>query len=234
MQLFRCGHQDCHSAHVRAAFLSGLDPVLYNCCPNSCCCYVGPYTSLDKCPYCTTPRYHSDGRPRMQFAYIPLIPRLVALFKNSDIATRMRYRSERLHNPQTTSDIFDSSVYQNLLDKQVIVDGTPMPHKYFSDPRDIALGLSTDGFAPFRHRKSTTWPLIIFIYNLPPELQFLKDYILSVGTIPGLKKPKDMDLFMWLVVEELLQLAVGVHAYNSLLSALFVLHAYLIVTSGDI
>ena len=34
----------------RVAFLSGLNPTLYDCCSNSCCCYVGPHASLTKCP----------------------------------------------------------------------------------------------------------------------------------------------------------------------------------------
>ena len=47
-----------------------------------------------------------------------------------------------------------------------------MSHEYFSGPRDIALGLSTDGFAPFKRHKSTAWPLVLFNYNLSPETQF--------------------------------------------------------------
>lgn len=35
-----------------AAFLSGLDPVLYDCCPQSCCCYVSPHQDCKVCPYC--------------------------------------------------------------------------------------------------------------------------------------------------------------------------------------
>jgi hypothetical protein len=65
-------------SHV--AFLSGLDPVLYDCCPNSCCCYVDPHTTLDRCPYCDTPQYNSDWQLRKVFVYIPLIPHLVALY----------------------------------------------------------------------------------------------------------------------------------------------------------
>jgi hypothetical protein len=45
-----------------------------------------------------------------------------------------------------------------------------LPWKYFKDDRDMALGLSTDVFAPFKKHKLTAWPLIIFNYNLPPEI----------------------------------------------------------------
>jgi hypothetical protein len=218
----------------RVAFLSGLDPVLYDCCPHSCCCYVGPHATLDRCPYCDTPRYKSDRRPARVFVYIPLIPRLVALYRQRDFATLMKYRSEHVHSPDINKDILDGSVYQNLLGKRVVVDGKQMHHTYFSDPRDIALGLSTDGFAPFNRRKATAWPIIMFIYNLPPELRFLKEYIFYLGLVPGPNKPKDMDSFLWPTIQELLTLAAGVRAFDTLESVIFALHAYLIIVFGDI
>src|SRR6202030_1090431 len=48
----------------RVVFISGLDPVIYDCCPNSCCCFVGPHASLTGCPYCDTPQCDAEGRPR--------------------------------------------------------------------------------------------------------------------------------------------------------------------------
>ena len=123
---------------------------------------------------------------------------------------------------------------------------------FFSDPRDIALGLSTDGFGPFKQHNKTAWALIMFNYNLPPKERFQKENIISLGTIPGPKKPSDMDSFLWMLVQELLQLEIGVSAFDSIaqvsfqlhfyfiiisnliLQVLFELHAYLIVVFGDI
>ncbi|KAJ7150033.1 hypothetical protein C8R43DRAFT_866397, partial [Mycena crocata] len=34
-------------------FLSGVKPVLYDCCVNLCCCYTDSYEPLDSCPYCS-------------------------------------------------------------------------------------------------------------------------------------------------------------------------------------
>lgn len=146
----------------------------------------------------------------------------------------MMYRRDYHHNPDSNCDVFDGWVYRQLLDKYVALDGKELRHRYFSDPRDIALGFSTDGFCPFRRRKSTCWPLLLYNYNLPPELRILQEYILCLGVVPGPNKPKDMDSFLWPAVEELLRLAVGVRAFDSIESALFSLHAYLITGSGDI
>ena len=85
---------------------------------------------------------------------------------------------------------------------------------FFSDPRDIALGFSTDGFGPFKKRNKTAWPLVMFNYNIPPKERFRKDHLIRLGTIPGPKKPADSDSFLWPVVQELLQLEIGVSAFD--------------------
>ena len=92
--------------------------------------------------------------------------------------------------------------------------------------------MSTDGFCPFKRRNKSAWPLILFNYNLPPEERFHKKNIISLGSIP--KKPLDLDSFLWPLVQELLQLEVGVEAFDALLRMIFILHAYLIVIFGDI
>ena len=121
-----------------------------------------------------------------------------------------------------------------MLGQCVVADGKQLPHKYFGDIRDIALGLSADGFAPFRRRTKTAWPLILFNYSLPPEIRFQLENILSLGVIPGPKKPVDFDSFIWPLVQELLRLAVGIHAYDKLTDTFFPLRAYLILVFGDI
>lgn len=222
------------SLHSRITFLSGFKPEIYHCCINSCVCYVGPHADFTQCPFCQEDRYKADGRPRQIFTYIPLIPRLIAFLANAEIATSMRYRHEHHHQPGKTTDVFDSEHYRDLQGRRIKVNGKFLNHKYFEDSRDIALGLSTDGFAPFKNRKNTAWPLIIFLYNLPPEIRFHMSNILSLGIIPGPKKPKDADSFLWPLIRELLRLAHGVRAFDITKSELFVLRAFLILVFGDI
>ena len=85
---------------------------------------------------------------------------------------------------------------------------------FFSDPRDIALDLSTDGFGPFKWHNKTAWHLIIFNYNLLAKERFKKENIISLGAIPGPKKPSDIDSFLWPLVQELLQLEIGVSVFD--------------------
>jgi hypothetical protein len=147
----------------------------------------------------------------------------------------MKYRGyEHIYEPDKISDVFDGAHYAGLCRKRVIINGKELPHLYFQDPRDVALGLSTDGFAPFKHRTTTCWPLILFNYNLPPEVRFHINNIISLGVVPGPKKPIDMDSFLWPLVEEMLQLAAGITAFDSLSRSAFVLRAYIILVFGDI
>ena len=137
-------------------------------------------------------RLNESGRARRTFSYMPLIPRLRALMSNRTYTTRLQYCADehaKARMPGTTTDIFDGLHYRSLLGERVVVGDRRLPHNYFLDHRDIALGFATDGFAPFKKRKHTTWILLIFNYNLPPDERFQKDNILCVGIIPGPKKP---------------------------------------------
>ena len=138
-----------------------------------------------------------------------------------------------MHEPGVTKDVFNGSHYRTLLNTPV--PGTEAyPFCYFSDRRDIALGLSTDGFAPFKKRSQTCWPIILFNYNIPPQLRFQKKYCIHVATVPGPKKPWDWDSFCWPLAEELIQLEMGIKAFNAVSLSIFLLHAYLILAFGDI
>lgn len=167
--------------------------------------------------------------------YIPVIPRLIGMCSNASKMKDMRYRAEaHTHTPGRTTDVFDGDHYRSLLGKRVVIDGHETSHTYFSDPRDIALGLATDGFGPFKHRKSTAWPLILFNYNLGPEVRIHHESNIPVGVVPGPKKPVDIDSFLWPLVCELNQLQLGVRAYDGLEKQLFLLRAFLIIGAGDI
>ena len=223
-----------HGIRTRAAFLSGFKPEHYDCCPNSCCAYTGPHKDLTACPYCKEPRICASGAAQKRFTYIPIIPRLKAFLANPKAATEMAYRSSHKQTRTTVTDIFDGSHYQGLCHSKVKIDGEELDHLYFSDARDVALGLSTDGFAPFKRRKSTAWPLILFNFNLPPDVRFHVDRILALGVIPGPKKPHDIDSFLWPAITELLKLLCGIPSYDALRAEFFLLRAYLIVCFGDI
>ena len=167
--------------------------------------------------------------------HLPIIPRLKAFLANAKFAQQLQYRTQgHTPKPNIISDIFDSLAYQTLLGRKVVIDGQEMPYTFFCDLRDLVLGLSTDGFAPFKRRRQTAWPLIIFNYNLPPEIRFHLEHIICLGVIPGPSKPKDMCSFLYPLIMELLKLERGVSTYDISSDAQFVLRAFLILVFGDI
>ncbi|KAJ6496381.1 hypothetical protein C8R45DRAFT_823187, partial [Mycena sanguinolenta] len=140
---------------TQIAFLSGVVPVQYDCCVNSCCCFVDSYADNDFCMFCQEPRRDSGGRARNTFHYLPLIPRLVNLFHDDAMAGKLDYRSKYESVDGQPNDIFDGAHYRRLCRTNVTINGETLPHKFFSAPTDLALGASTDGFGPFKRRKKT-------------------------------------------------------------------------------
>jgi hypothetical protein len=220
---------------TRALHLAGIEPVFIDCCTKSCMAFTGAHEKLKKCSWCKQPRFSSSGKPRKRFCYLPLIPRLKMFSASAHFADLMRYRTrDHHHEPGTTSDVFDGSCYRSLLKRHVSLNGKTCKHRFFAENTDIALGLSTDGFAPFKKRSQTAWPLLVYNYNLPPDIRFHLEHIICLGVIPGPSKPHDFDSYLWPLVEELLRLEMGIAAFDGVSNKAISLHAFLILVFGDI
>jgi Transposase family tnp2 len=151
------------------------------------------------------------------------------MVSNSSYAKKIQYQSKHQNDPTKITDIFDGAHYHSLLETPVTIGDEELSMWFFSHPRDIALGFSTDGCGPFKWHNKTAWPLIIFNYNIPPKERLQKKNIISLGTIPGPKKPADMDSFLWPMVQELLQVAIGVSAFDAIAQVnFFEFHFYFI------
>jgi hypothetical protein len=141
---------------------------------------------------------------------------------------------DHCHDPGTISDVFNSSCYHLLLKWHVSLNRKVCKHRFFAEDTNIALGVSTDGFAPFKKHLQTAWPLLIYNYNLPPNICFHLKHIICLGVIPRPSKPHDFDSYLWPPVEELLQLEMGVAAFNGMSNKAISLCAFLILVFGDI
>jgi hypothetical protein len=182
------------------ARLSGLSPQYIDCCVNLCCCYTGKYETLDCCsfPDCNEPRCDKSKQPQKKFQYLPIMPQLIALFLDKATTEKMGYQHKycKMRDTKNITNIFDGTLYRKLCEQEVTANGKTFPHRYFSDHRDIALGLSLDGSAPFKRRGNSAWPVILFNYNLPPDLHTHLNHILCYRIIPGPKSVKDVDSFL--------------------------------------
>ena len=74
------------------------------------------------------------------------------------------------------------------------------------DPRNIVLGASIDGMNPFGNQNTnhSTWPVFVWMYNLPPWKCMKTKYIHISMLIQGPKQPgNSINLYMGLLQEEL-------------------------------
>jgi hypothetical protein len=233
--------------------LSGLETRVYDCCVNSCVCFLGKYSNLQACPFCNEARYNSRGSAWRFFRYTPLIPQLQALFQCPKMVADLWYwlQCDRAYNGNVIQDIFDGANYWSFRETQLDPNSN---YKAFSHPNDLALGLSTDGFTLFkrrRHGRSTAWPIILVNYNLPPKVRTRLENVLCVGVIPGPTQCKDLNSFLIPLVDELVQLEMGVelttlkpegnnvcepedHPKTNKAGYYFTLRAFLILVFGDI
>lgn len=159
---------------------------------------------------------------------------LQTMMKDKTLAKQLKYRdtySTASRNNNAIQDVFDCSVYQELLGKRVVVNGQTQEHTYFSDPRDVALGISLDGVTYFNRRQHSVWPVILVNYNLPPRVRTRRDRIICYGVIPG--TVKNLDSYLVPLQDELGELAKGVSTLDPWAEKLFWLHVYLILGFGD-
>ena len=77
------------------------------------------------------------------------------------------------------------------------------------DPRNIRFGLSTDGMNTFGEWGSShsTWPVTLYMFNLPSWLCMKRKYMMMLVLIKGPKQPgNDIDVYLRPLVDELLLL----------------------------
>ncbi|KAL0427949.1 UNVERIFIED_CONTAM: hypothetical protein Slati_2969700 [Sesamum latifolium] len=80
---------------------------------------------------------------------------------------------------------------------------------FVEEPRNIRLGLYTDGFAQHGKydRTYSCWSFILAPYNLRPGMHMSSEYMFLMMVIPDPSNPKRlMDVYLEPLIKELLQL----------------------------
>jgi len=147
---------------------------------------------------------------------------------SSKTACDMRWHSEGHTKDGLLRHPADSPAWKNF---------DAMHLEFSSEVRNVRLGLATDGFNPFGNMNVSysIWPIILIPYNVPPWVCMKQsNFILSV-LIPGKKGPgKDIDVYMQLTIDDLLELwNDGVMTYDVSSSKKFCLRAALLWTISD-
>ena len=126
---------------------SGLHFQVYDCCAKSCVCFTGEFESLLVCPLCNEPRYDRRQKARNRFRYIPIIPRLQAMFQNPDIIELLLYRFRREADPNRIDDVWDGAILQGLISRNVEINGDAQEYTYGELKTDVFVALTCDGIS---------------------------------------------------------------------------------------
>jgi hypothetical protein len=207
-------------------FLSslGLGYTAIHVCPNNCILFRRQYEKLDQCPVCEASRWKdTNGNKRIPekvLRHFPIIPRLRRMFSKKELAEDAQWhlRKRRPVNGEMNHPA-DGEAWKDF-------DRT-FP-EFASDPRNLRLGLATDGFNPFSQLSSShsMWPVFLVPYNLPPWECVEQSNLMMALLIPGPSSPaKDFDVFLEPLIEELIQLWEGVLTFDASSGAQFKLHA---------
>ncbi|XP_073120780.1 uncharacterized protein [Henckelia pumila] len=109
--------------------------------------------------------------------------------------------------------------------------------EFGADPKNIRLGLATDGFNPFKNQSTShsTWPVVLMPYNLPPWESMKPHSIILSTLIPGPKAPgNDIDVYLRPLLAELKDLGEnGIVTYDACNKEMFQMRAALMWTISD-
>jgi hypothetical protein len=201
----------------------GLKVRKIDCCINGCMLFYDNEFgtqdgSLEECKFCNSPRYQVRSRAvnskqkrvavKSMF-YLPIIPRLKRMFASMHSASQMTWH----HTNQTSSGTMrhpsDGEAWKHF-------DRT---HPDFAaEPRNVRLGLCSDGFAPYVQASGSAyscWPVIVTPYNLPPEMCMTKPYMFLTCVIPGPHSPKaGIDVYLQPLIDDLKRLWIGEWTYD--------------------
>lgn len=222
----------------------GLGYKKIDACPNDCQLYYKETKDSISCAICGASRWKSTEKnveydtststkkakniSAKVLRYFPLKPRLQRMFMSSKTASLMRWHQEGRTRDGVMRHPADSPAWKTF----------DFEHPEFSsDPRNVRLGLASDGFNPFRSMSTShsTWPVILIPYNLPPWLCMKQpNFILSL-LIPGPNAPgNDIDIYLQPLIDELNDLwQNGVCTFDASMKQNFQMHAALLWTISD-
>ncbi|CAK8538606.1 unnamed protein product [Lathyrus sativus] len=220
----------------------GLDYKKIDACPNDCMIYWKNHENDTSCHVCGAPRWNEDVKgndhveknhkshkvPSKVLRHFPLIPRLQRLLMCSKTASSLRWYDEERSKDGKLRHPADAEAWKEF-DKC---------HSEFADePRNIRLGLASDGFNLFRtmNLSYSTWPVVLIPYNFPPWWCMKAEYSMLSLLIPGPLSPgNNIDVYLQPLIEELKVLwDLGVETYDASLSQTFQMRAALLWTISD-
>ncbi|XP_033517330.1 uncharacterized protein [Nicotiana tomentosiformis] len=195
---------------------------------------------LDSCKVCGASRWKTDkhsGEAKNKngkkiasktLHYFSLKPRLQRLFMSTKTSFLMTWHHNERVDDRTMRHPADSMAWK-LFDE--------LHPSFAAEPRNVRLGLASDGFQPFRNSKTSysIWPVVLIPYNLPPWLCMKQQNFIMSMLIPVPDSPGDtIDIYLQPLIEELNELwEIGSETFDASTRQNFKLHTSLLWTIND-
>ena len=186
--------------------LSGIVPLAHDMCINTCIAYTGPFSDLEICPYCNTPRYNpavlgkSSEKKTAQrvFHTMPIGPQLQAFYRSRESAEKMKYAENKLQEIVDEALNAEEGTQPDFEDWCHGADFLQAFHEGHIKKGDPILMFSIDGAQLYCSKASDCWMYIWVIFNLDPATgRYKKAAVLFGGIIPGPNKPKIVESFLF-------------------------------------
>jgi len=208
-------------------------------CPNDCILYRKGFEGLHKCPRCGVSRYKvkdndgddddmKKGPPVKVLWYLPIIPRLRHFFTNVNDAKNLTWHANGRKCDGLLRHVADSPQWKKT---------DSLYPEFGRDPRNLRLGLTTDGMNPYGNliSKHSSWPVLLIIYNFLYWLCMKRKYMMLSMMISGPRQPgNDIDVYLSPLIEDLRLLwDEGVEVFDAYEKVNFNLRALLLWTIND-
>ena len=142
LEIFNCEDITLYSVKKFLKNMVNLGVTFVDMCVDSCCAFTGQYEELLHCPVCNKSRYLKQ-KTRKKATYFFLEDRFRIQFQDQERVKKLLYRSLYQSNEGFYNDIFDGILYKTLCQE-----------RFFSNPYDICLIGSTDGYQIFRQKRN--------------------------------------------------------------------------------
>nr|XP_043611316.1 uncharacterized protein LOC122582917 [Erigeron canadensis] len=211
----------------------GLGYQSIHACKYDCALFWEENKDLQSCPHCNTSRYEekSNGKkkPVKVLRYFPITSRLKRLY-----ASRHTSKDMLWHHQNRTKE---KGVLRHPADGMAWKHFDKLFPDFANDPRNVRLGLASDGFNPLgaMSLSYSMWSVVIVPYNMPPWKSMVDASFMLTLLIPGRDSPgKHIDVFLRPLIDELKLLwDNGVETYDCESKQTFNMHAVLLWTIND-
>ena len=142
-------------------------------------------------------------KARKRYLYIPVIPRVLLQYAHKERAQELQEYTRRFQtSPNRNKGPEDASkVYTDFWDSRICRELRENVG-YLQDPHDLAFLLTGDGVKITQNTDHEVFP-IFQLLNLHPKLRIQMENFLPIMVVPGPKQPKDLNSFLFPLIEEL-------------------------------